>query len=67
MALPDLLDWLVLSSSSSASVVDKTSKRLLQFILDVSLLLFVLNALFDTIFWLQADYFERLDFYKGTV
>ena len=38
VTLSDSLDSLVLCSSSSASFVDKTSKRLLQFILDVSLL-----------------------------
>ena len=60
---PDLLSSS--SSSSSLSVVEKTSKRLLQFILDVSVLFRFLRGPFRTVlnvsstsntfFWLQTD------------
>ena len=63
----------LLSLSSSSSVVEKTSKRLLQFILDVSVLLPCLRGPFNTVlnvsstsntfFRLQTIYLNILDFF----
>ena len=67
----------LLSLSPSSSVVEKTSKRLLQFILDVSVLLPCLRGTFgtvlnvsstsNTLFRLQTIYLNILDFLLITV
>ena len=57
---PNLLS--LSSSSSSLSVVDKTPKRLLQFILNVSVLFSCLRGAFGTVFNVSSNTVFRLQY-----
>ena len=64
MVLSNFSDLLSLSSPSSSSVVDKTSKRFLQFILDISILLPCLRGPFVTVLNVSSDKVLQTDLFK---